>query len=553
MIFEAAPHKTGAAFFMAVRTDKVAIQITVNGNEAQNSLNELRKRAANLSVEIAGLKKGTQEYINKNKELEQVKSEMNSLKETIGLTSLSLKELNREKAKLTSLRGSVSPLSEDFKKYDQQLQAVTLRQKDLTAGTKAFSAAGQVAGSSFSNLSGSIAKGFATFFAIEKVIDLVKTFTVDSVKEFNESEEAVLGLHLALENVGRLDVFAGLLSAADEFAEKYKRLDNDDITNVFTKLVDYGKLTQTQIKQTAETIIEYAAKQKISLTEATDVITKSFEGNSKGLKTYGINIKDATTFTERYNLVNGELYNKIKGTEAALEATNKGAWEVFKQKIRDIQETIGRFISSLSGMEKQQTQTAIQFKKEGDSAQVLVSRYEELSKKVNKAAEDKNELRSITSTLVSTFGSSVIQINKESGALELNISATKDLIKQKLLLANSKAAEVAAKYNKAVEDENSAIEKQKLLYKALGDQKNAVNNQTPDQILSRAINPALFGLANVKKSALDESKLSTSEKGVLNLVRELNQFRLAKRKASEDNKLFRQATRRVWLQSEGCR
>src|SRR5690606_4218427 len=45
--------------------------------------------------------------------------------------------------------------------------------------------------------------------------------------------------------------------------------------------------------------------------------------------------------------------------------------------------------------------------------------------------------------------SSVLEINKETGAMTVNIEKTKELIKQKLLLANNKAAELAAKLNAA--------------------------------------------------------------------------------------------------------
>ena len=97
---------------MSLRTDQVNLIINVNGNAAQNQLNELRKRAADLTFEMKNnLKKGTQEYIAAAADLKKVNADMASLKQTIGITALSQKELTGELKKLSALRGSVTPFS----------------------------------------------------------------------------------------------------------------------------------------------------------------------------------------------------------------------------------------------------------------------------------------------------------------------------------------------------------------------------------------------------------------------------------------------------------
>ena len=62
-----------------------------------------------------------QEYIDKNKELQQVNNQMAELKKTIGLTSLSLKELA---AMLLSLTGSTKPIN-----YAPRSQATLVRNR----------------------------------------------------------------------------------------------------------------------------------------------------------------------------------------------------------------------------------------------------------------------------------------------------------------------------------------------------------------------------------------------------------------------------------------
>ncbi len=84
---------------MSVRTDVINLNVTVNGDNARNQLNDLRKKAADVKNEMANLKKGTAEYIAKKQEL-------------AGLT--------QEIKNLTALRNSVTPFTAEWKKYDDQ-------------------------------------------------------------------------------------------------------------------------------------------------------------------------------------------------------------------------------------------------------------------------------------------------------------------------------------------------------------------------------------------------------------------------------------------------
>jgi len=120
---------------MSVRTDTVNLIINVNGNAAQNQLNELRKRAADLTFEMKNnLKKGTEEYIAAAAELKDVKTDMAAIKQQIGITSLSQKELVAELNKLKALKGSMTPFTQEFKDMDRQIKAVESRLYDVKNG-----------------------------------------------------------------------------------------------------------------------------------------------------------------------------------------------------------------------------------------------------------------------------------------------------------------------------------------------------------------------------------------------------------------------------------
>lgn len=99
---------------------------------------------------------------------------------------------------------------------------------------------------------------------------------------------------------------------------------------------------------------------------------------------------------------------------------------------------------------KKSVDTVFQQKEEAASAQRLLTRYEELKEKGIKAtSNEKSEMTKITYDLKNALGDSVVAINKETGALEVNIEATKQAIKQKILLSNAELSKVALEYNNA--------------------------------------------------------------------------------------------------------
>src|ERR1035437_4718824 len=334
---------------MSVRTDVINLTVNINGNEAQNNLNNLRKNAADIKFAMDGLKKGTQEYIDKSKELKQVTSEMDALKTQIGITSLTLKELNAERAKLTAQRNSAIPLSAEFKDYDKQLQAVIARHKELTGGMQAVQSQGQILQGGFKALGTQLLQYLGIYAAVDTVVNFFK----GSIDASNKAEQAVTQLKNTLQNALRPDLFDKMSASAEMFAEKFKAINANDIKNVFIKLIDYGKLTEQGINSLTEVIINYARVNNMSLEDATDVMTRAMEGNVRGLKTYGINIKDAHTVTERFGLIVNDLGEKLKNAEAVFENTNRGVFEVFKEKIVRMKEAVGDFLFNFLNALKQ--------------------------------------------------------------------------------------------------------------------------------------------------------------------------------------------------------
>lgn len=182
---------------MSVRTDRVNLIVDVNGNTALNNLNEMKKKAADLKAEMAGLKKNTEEYKKKAAELKQVEGTMADLKKQIGITALSQKELVAELNKLKALKGSVQPFSKEFNQLQKEIAGVEKRLYDVKNGVQ----------------------GFASFWS--KIND--------QVKQFGALAAAYLGFEFLTQQFGNIIRNAGKMSDQLAAVRKTTGLTADEV------------------------------------------------------------------------------------------------------------------------------------------------------------------------------------------------------------------------------------------------------------------------------------------------------------------------------------
>ncbi len=318
---------------MSLKTDRINLIININGDKARDQLNDLGKKAAGIKGELKKMVAGTAEYVQKSKELSTVEADMAGLKKQIGLTALSLRELGQERKRLQKILDTSIPGTKDFKNYENQLNAVIDRQKQVKGGVAAFS-------SGLSSV-GTAVKGFGVLLAAHVGFEAISSFLSGSVEEAAQSEKAISRLRNTLDNLGRNDVFDRLSQKANDLAQSFKFIDNDDVLEVFQQLVTYGKLTENQIDDLTHVIINFAAKSGVSINESASLIIKSLEGNGKALKEYGINIKDGENVTERFGIVMDELAPKVAGAAEAFGNTFNGQVAISKQEIKNLQEELG--------------------------------------------------------------------------------------------------------------------------------------------------------------------------------------------------------------------
>jgi TP901 family phage tail tape measure protein len=146
--------------------------------------------------------------------------------------------------------------------------------------------------------------------------------------------------------------------------------------------------------------------------------------------------------------------------------------------------------TAANGLANQQTAT---------TAQALLDRYQQLTAKGVKPAKDgKGELNLITLQLRDSLGESAAAIDKETGLLVLNEGATRNLIKQKLLLSNQAVSTLVLEADALKEQERQ--------------QKQSIKQQEAD-IVNRE---KLLGLTREQARANVDDYVNNSGFGELN-------------------------------------
>lgn len=292
MIFGASPLER-RGFVMSVRNDTINLNVNVNGNQAQNQLNDLRKKSADIRLELEGLKKGTQAYIDKSKELKDVIAQQDALKKQIGLTALTQKELIQELNKLKALKGSVIPFSNEFKDLQKQIEKVENRLYDVRNGVTGFAssfskikdevkqfgimAAAYLGFEFITNQFTSIIKGAGKLSDSLADIQRVTGMTKAEVKALN-AELTAMDTRTSTEGLRNIAIVAGKLGVAKndiyDFVKATDMLvvalgdelgDADQITTQLGKIINVfdkgdGKVTGEKLTSIGNAIVDLANK-----------------------------------------------------------------------------------------------------------------------------------------------------------------------------------------------------------------------------------------------------------------------------------------------------
>jgi TP901 family phage tail tape measure protein len=259
---------------MSVRTDTINLNVNINGDDARNRLNNLKKSASDIKNEMSGLKKGTQEYINKAAELKKVETEMGNLKKQIGLTALTQKELVAELKKLNALKGSVTPFTEEYKELAKQIKVVENRLYDVKNGVQ----------------------GFSSFFSKIK----------DEVKQFGLMAAGYLGFQFLTSQFQNIISSSGKLSDSLADIQRVTGMTAEEVQQLNKQLSQLDSRTSTQGLREIAVIagkLGIAKNDILGFVEATDKLVVAL----------GDELGDANAITENLGKILNVFDGKVTG------------------------------------------------------------------------------------------------------------------------------------------------------------------------------------------------------------------------------------------------
>ena len=123
---------------------------------------------------------------------------------------------------------------------------------------------------------------------------------------------------------------------------------------------------------------------------------------------------------------------------------------------------VNEFIDTSKTLDEVTAETAGSLLKESKELQNLANEYDTLNSKIDKNTSDRIRMATIVDDLETRLGDSVVAINKETGALNLNRDALDAVIERTALLANDEAIKLVHSIRnteKAINKQTSAVNK----------------------------------------------------------------------------------------------
>lgn len=177
---------------MSLKIDRVQLEIVIQQDQARQKMHELEDSLKKANSELRKIKKSSgensDEYKKQVEVIKQLKQQYDDLYDEIGLTNLSLRDLGKRQKELNQILRNLSPNTDLYKQYSEQLKVVNNRIKELkgTATETQFSLAKLADGF---NRYGTMA---ATAVASLTGLTLTMRKCVDDYAEMEEAQSQVV-------------------------------------------------------------------------------------------------------------------------------------------------------------------------------------------------------------------------------------------------------------------------------------------------------------------------------------------------------------------------
>lgn len=234
--------------------------------------------------------------------------------------------------------------------YKADIEGLKAQLKTVESGLKKVETAGKESAQSinkeFKNTGASLKEGFKDIaislglaFGVEKIIDFGK----ESIKAFSEAEANANKLKFALTKIGGEGTLAfKKLIEQSEKLQKSTIFSDDAIQQSQTALSQFG-LTSDQIEKLIPQIADLASATGDDLATATQKAIQGINGQTRGLKSVGIQFADTGSKTQNLALLTEKL-TKFQGASAEALETTAGKAKRLENAFDDIKEKIGEYL-----------------------------------------------------------------------------------------------------------------------------------------------------------------------------------------------------------------
>lgn len=190
------------------------------------------------------------------------------------------------------------------------------------------------------NLGRNLLAGVGITFAAAGLI----RFIGSSVQAAQEAEQSQLRLNQAFKTFPALaNVNIDVLRKLNTQMSFKTKFDDDALASGEAVLGQF-KLTGLQIKELIPLVADYAARTGQDIPSAATALGRAFLGNTRALKTIGINFKATGDTAKDYTTIVGLLRQKVGGFAEAEGRTFSGRLEILKTQFGELKESIGRAI-----------------------------------------------------------------------------------------------------------------------------------------------------------------------------------------------------------------
>lgn len=345
---------------MAGRTEQARAQIIIDGQQAETLLQQLGTRSKELKDELRRLKAEGKDFSGVQKELRQTESAMNSFKRATfdvskvmqNLSKATMKDLSRASNQLKADLKGMERGTQEYINKSRQLSVVRTELNKVQAEINGTAAAQQRANGSFGG-------GLKSMMAWAGGIYGLTSFMGSSVSEYMEAEAAQKKVEQAVRQTGMAAGFTA--KELNAMAQEYQNstiYDADEIMNKVTaQLLSFPNVTGETFKLAQTAALDLATLLGGDLQSASLQLGKALQDPVRGLTALR---KSGVSFTEEQKeqikvlqesgrleeaqaIILSEV-NRQYGGQAEAAAQGAGSIDQLKNAWGDLKEDVGGFL-----------------------------------------------------------------------------------------------------------------------------------------------------------------------------------------------------------------